>query len=100
MTEIYLDPQFKDLNPKQVTDINIGNKILADEQKNTALPPMAPREYQYELYKKAVSENIIAVLDTGSGKTLISVMLIKHMLRIENEKRNTVPGYKVNKGET
>jgi endoribonuclease Dicer len=48
---------------------------------------MAPREYQYELLQKAVNENIIAVLGTGAGKTLISVMLIKHISSIENQQR-------------
>lgn len=38
------------------------------------------REYQQELYERARDENIIAVLDTGMGKTLIAVMLIRDML--------------------
>ncbi len=38
------------------------------------------REYQQELYERAKDENIIAVLDTGMGKTLIAVMLIRDAL--------------------
>ena len=38
------------------------------------------REYQQELYERAKDENIIAVLDTGMGKTLIAVMLIRDVL--------------------
>ncbi|KAK5078536.1 Dicer-like protein 1 [Lithohypha guttulata] len=38
------------------------------------------RDYQQELFERAKSENIIAVLDTGSGKTLIACLLIKHIL--------------------
>jgi len=30
------------------------------------------REYQQELFDRAKEENVIAVLDTGSGKTLVS----------------------------
>jgi endoribonuclease Dicer len=46
-----------------------------------------PREYQVELFEKAKNENIIAVLDTGSGKTLIAVLLLRHILDKELEDR-------------
>ncbi|KAI6111057.1 hypothetical protein F5141DRAFT_1112279 [Pisolithus sp. B1] len=36
-----------------------------------------PRKYQEEIFIRAQSSNIIAALDTGSGKTYISVLLIK-----------------------
>ncbi|OJD12301.1 hypothetical protein AJ78_07077 [Emergomyces pasteurianus Ep9510] len=43
-----------------------------------------PREYQLELFEKAKTANVIAVLDTvGSGKTLIAVLLLKHMVQLE-----------------
>ena len=45
--------------------------------------PLAPRDYQIELYRKALDNNIIAVMDTGSGKTLVAVMLIKEMMEQE-----------------
>ena len=41
------------------------------------------RDYQQELFERAKEENIIAVLDTGSGKTLIACLLIKHILTQE-----------------
>ncbi|CAG8741190.1 35674_t:CDS:2 [Gigaspora margarita] len=37
------------------------------------------RSYQIELFEKAKKDNVIAVLDTGSGKTFIAVMLIKEV---------------------
>ncbi|KAJ6139597.1 hypothetical protein N7471_006083 [Penicillium samsonianum] len=46
-----------------------------------------PREYQIELFERARASNTIAVLDTGSGKTLVAVLLLKHILQIELNKR-------------
>lgn len=38
-----------------------------------------PRAYQEELFHIARRQNVIAALDTGSGKTFIAAMLIKSM---------------------
>ncbi|KAK9817465.1 hypothetical protein WJX74_006245 [Apatococcus lobatus] len=51
-----------------------------------------PRQYQQELFHEARSKNVVVYLDTGNGKTLISVLLIKekaHQLN-QSPKRNTV----------
>ncbi|CAG8237951.1 unnamed protein product [Penicillium salamii] len=42
-----------------------------------------PREYQIQLFEKAKIQNTIAVLDTGSGKTLVAVLLLKYILERE-----------------
>ncbi|KAK9768192.1 Dicer-like protein 1 [Basidiobolus ranarum] len=44
-----------------------------------------PRQYQIDIFQGALSRNVIAVLDTGTGKTLISVLVIQHILQIEKE---------------
>ncbi|KAJ1860617.1 hypothetical protein LPJ73_001303, partial [Coemansia sp. RSA 2703] len=36
-----------------------------------------PRDYQLALFKEALRENSIVMLETGTGKTLVSVMLIQ-----------------------
>jgi endoribonuclease Dicer len=60
---------------------------LQEDNRKTAM--LQPREYQYELFSKALEENVIAVLDTGAGKTLISIMLIKQMVLQERQERLT-----------
>ncbi|KAF9584463.1 Dicer-like protein 1 [Lunasporangiospora selenospora] len=50
----------------------------------------APRNYQIELAKRAIESNIIAVADTGSGKTMVAVILLKHMVvQARNEAKKT-----------
>lgn len=72
-----------DLKRYKVAELSVEN-ILASAESSTIKDP---REYQVELFEKAKNENIIAVLDTGSGKTLIAVLLLRHMLDKELEDR-------------
>ena len=44
------------------------------------VPELTARDYQIELLHKAVERNIIVCLGTGTGKTFVSVLLIKEML--------------------
>lgn len=81
---INASPETKTLNKKQVVEVE-----EKEEPKETAFTKLVPREYQYELYQKALHENIIVVLDTGMGKTLISTMLIKQMVLNERQARLT-----------
>lgn len=59
--------------------------ILAKQE--TAVRITNPRDYQTELFQRARYQNIIAVLDTGSGKTHIATLLLRHMLDEELEHR-------------
>ena len=61
----------RDILAKQETTVRITN----------------PRDYQTELFQRAKSGNTIAVLDTGSGKTHIATLLLKHVLDEELENR-------------
>lgn len=38
---------------------------------------LLPRRYQEEIFSRAQRSNVIAALDTGTGKTYISTLLIK-----------------------
>ncbi|KAI7863327.1 dicer-2 protein [Spinellus fusiger] len=97
----YLDPEFLNITPdskaKDMDLIRLEEKFGVDDldeeteetEETSTVAMLCPREYQYELYLKALEENVIAVLDTGSGKTLIAVMLIKEIARLEREARMT-----------
>jgi len=82
----------KNLNERIKSD----EKTAADEElsirallaQNETTPIITdPREYQIELFERAKSQNTIAVLDTGSGKTLIAVLLLRHVIDQELEDR-------------
>ena len=57
----------EDANGGGGTENNTNDKIIA------------PRDYQLDLLEKAKEMNAIVYLGTGSGKTFIAIMLIKHM---------------------
>jgi len=61
--------------------------ILANQE--TTVRITNPRDYQTELFQRAKMENTIAVLDTGSGKTHIATLLLRHVLDEELENRAT-----------
>lgn len=47
------------------------------ENNNDEEKDFVSRDYQIAFYEKALNENIIVHLPTGSGKTYIAVLLIK-----------------------
>ncbi|KAK1378826.1 Dicer-like protein 4 [Heracleum sosnowskyi] len=49
------------------------------QEEITKDPTVIARQYQLDIYRKALSENTIAYLGTGSGKTHIAVLLIHEM---------------------
>jgi len=82
--EITLEQAKNELNSKNDEELSIHNLLQKQEQPNTI---KNPREYQLELYERAKTENTIAVLDTGSGKTLIAVLLLRHIIDEELDRR-------------
>ncbi|KAI1470586.1 uncharacterized protein F4812DRAFT_469152 [Daldinia caldariorum] len=75
---------------------SISSSVIRDEDKSTNLLVReaesekiisSPREYQTELFERAKQKNIIAVLDTGTGKTLIAALLLRHTVEQELEDR-------------
>jgi endoribonuclease Dicer len=84
--EVTLEQVKNELNSKNDEELSILNLLQKQERPNTI---KNPREYQLELYERAKKENTIAVLDTGSGKTLIAVLLLRHIIDEELERRAT-----------
>ncbi|KAF9629681.1 Ribonuclease III [Lasiodiplodia theobromae] len=70
---------------KTANDDSLSIRNLLAKQDSNVITD--PREYQLELFERAKEENVIAVLDTGSGKTLIAVLLLKHIIDKELEDR-------------
>ncbi|KAI3318603.1 hypothetical protein HD806DRAFT_549027 [Xylariaceae sp. AK1471] len=67
---------------------NAGNiSTLANVDVEDAPIISSPREYQTELFERAKEKNIIAVLDTGTGKTLIAALLLRHIIEQELDDR-------------
>jgi hypothetical protein len=97
----YIDAEFLDTTPdaltltmeqmemerKEKVDMFDIDDTPAPSDKEREAMKLNPREYQFELYQRALKNNIIAVLHTGSGKTLIAVMLIKQMALQEKHDR-------------
>jgi hypothetical protein len=75
----------KELQPLSVVKVSI--------QAERSRKRLEPRDYQMELYERARRENTIAVLGTGTGKTLIACLLIKDIL--VQERVNRANGLKV-----
>lgn len=89
-----LFPRFSE-KTKEIHVETIVERHKQDEEKMSARAMITshnyiisdPREYQMELFEIAKQRNTIAVLDTGSGKTLIACLLIRYMVDQELESR-------------
>ncbi|KEQ88133.1 dicer-like protein 1 [Aureobasidium pullulans EXF-150] len=71
---------------RATADEELSIRELLASQETTQIIT-TPREYQLDLYQRAIHQNTIAVLDTGSGKTLIAVLLLRHTIEQELQAR-------------
>jgi hypothetical protein len=60
----------------------LAEKVEEKVEENVEEKTFKPRSYQLEILEVAKVRNTLAFLPTASGKTLISVLLIKHRLRL------------------
>jgi endoribonuclease Dicer len=73
-------------NNRSTADEELSIRELLASQETTQIIT-TPREYQLDLFERAKHQNTIAVLDTGSGKTLIAVLLLRHTIALELQAR-------------
>lgn len=71
---------------KKEKDEELSIQMILNKQGNSA-QITSTRDYQTELFLRASEENIIAVLDTGTGKTHIATLLLRRILDQELEDR-------------
>jgi len=74
-------------NDEQTTTQEFDNIFTSKTSESSKKIIEDPRDYQTELFERAKNENIIAVLDTGSGKTLIAALLMRYVAWQELEDR-------------
>ena len=74
-------------NDEQTTTQDFDNTFTSKTSESPKQIIEDPRDYQTELFERAKKENIIAVLDTGSGKTLIAALLMRYVAWQELEDR-------------
>ena len=60
---------------------NLSINDVPKNQKNI----LKPRDYQKKIFEKAKNQNSIIYVETGKGKTFISIMLMAHHLGINLE---------------
>lgn len=75
----------QDLNRSAAEEGLSIRQLLANQEMTQIIT--TPREYQLELFQRAIHQNTIAVLDTGSGKTLIAVLLLRYTIDNELQRR-------------
>uniref|UniRef100_A0AC34QA96 Helicase/UvrB N-terminal domain-containing protein n=1 Tax=Panagrolaimus sp. JU765 TaxID=591449 RepID=A0AC34QA96_9BILA len=52
---------------------------------------LTSREYQVDIYEHAIKQDSILLMPTGSGKTYISILLMKHMAsQLGSDKKTAV----------
>ena len=83
--------QCRNINNKNDANNENENKIIKENEIKKSEKIWIPKPYQQEIYEKALNQNSIIYVETGKGKTFISIMLMaKHLgININNNSNNT-----------
>ncbi|KAI1266146.1 RNase3 domain-containing protein [Xylariaceae sp. FL1019] len=86
-------PELEPMYDEEALDIDDLDPIGIDVASNASIAPPAEQEatiharaYQLEMFEASLKENIIVVMDTGSGKTQVAVLRIKAELEKPSHK--------------
>ncbi|SJX66616.1 related to cell cycle control protein dicer [Sporisorium reilianum f. sp. reilianum] len=88
-----ISPQEEERRKRQRIVDRISSQTAVDlsDQLRSDQLAFVPRSYQLELAELAKAGNVLVCLDTGSGKTLISVLLLQHVHEVQNAQRPPSP---------
>ena len=70
-------------------DSDNDNNINNEEEAKKSEKIWNPRPYQQKIYEKALEQNSVIFVETGKGKTFISIMLMAHHLGIDINNNKT-----------
>ena len=83
------DDNIDQLNGDEDSDNNSNdNNIVNEEEAKKPEKIWKPRDYQQKIYEKALDQNSVIFVETGKGKTFISIMLMAHHLGIDINNNN------------
>ena len=85
-SENEIDSQKMDIEKEKNNCIIKNNNIIINKNILNLGPQnhiIFPRDYQLQIFEKAKNKNSIIYLDTGKGKTFISIMLMSDLLGIK-----------------
>ena len=78
------DGNIKDYEAPNAYNIDLDEKLEnLNINNNPKRKALKPRDYQLKIYEKAKSQNSIIFVETGKGKTFISIMLMADLLGID-----------------
>lgn len=81
------DSQLREGSRKDLDSLELPDGLHSEDTASARRIIDRVRDYQSELFARAKAGNIIAVLDTGSGKTLIAALLLRDVVNKEMEDR-------------
>ncbi|XP_013384681.1 uncharacterized protein LOC106154762 [Lingula anatina] len=68
--------------PERSLPLHVKEVVDCDMDPYSLMTTTLPRSYQIDLYEAAMKGDVVVFLPTGTGKTVISAMVVSHMLQL------------------